>query len=332
LLALCSSQDIWAKKCEEHLSNQNIQKLLEGPMSNPTQYKYAIEFLDHLQPADSELLNGDIPWLWKSSAQLKGLEARWQELFEGENKETLKLTLHRDVTRSARHIVLIGTLFNQEKEAIGFFGRTLYWSASGQAEAWGNGMYFSSEMPRSSGISKYVHLFLDTQIYPPLSISREGLEADYLGRYLWAKKGYVFDEAMIFTEHQSGRSYSVREIAQRNFLRFVDSFNLSLKDLVFDESENSVVPLIPEKHLLQPIDFLKVRHVAGLKLEVDPLLGYRTLAKRDFFEVGHAFLVADYKRDESDPGVSTQPYLPISSFGMPYWNGYVDVTKRSATK
>lgn len=121
------------------------------------------------------------------------------------------------------------------------------------------------------------------------------LEADWLGRIVWAKKNFEFDPDVSYT--QDGRNVGQLELARENFKNFLIANNLQLNDLaVQTKSELRSIKSIEDLKL--PSDFINVVHTQGQKIRIKPYIDEDTFAELTDYDVGMAFSLGDYTPDK----------------------------------
>lgn len=171
------------------------------------------------------------------------------------------------------------------------------------------------------GISKIFVPYFDT-IFKELNIKKEKIEADWLGRQVWAERGFVYDEDYSF--NYNGETISQREAMQRNFKNFLLAYNLSLSDLRKVGKNGQLITIQDVSELLEPIDFVSIVHKDRKKISIKPLIDAYVWDDQRELDVGKAFSLLAYYYDDNQKDVvrsSIYPEFDISNKSMTFWAG-----------
>jgi len=215
--------------------------------------------------------------------------------------------------------ILVTFIKESDQRPVAFWGSTIAKSDDGKLIAVLDYVKTNLEDPALAGYGKSYFPFYSKLIHT-LGISEERLEADWLGRLVWAQQGFLFDPSYDgFT--QNGKRISQLSLVQNNFRRFLAYHQIDFSDLrwVDKRGKHSVISSISE--IKRPADFLRLAH-KDRKVLVRPYIDYNKLDAPLLLDVGRAFLLFDYRPDGSESVIVGQAGKPLlSDKAMPIWVG-----------
>ncbi|MDB5036547.1 MAG: hypothetical protein JWQ35_75 [Bacteriovoracaceae bacterium] len=301
------------------LSLQHEIQILKGSeFLQDKKYPYLKKFLNSLVRPDAGALK-KVNWpsinLDKVSSKFKYGPIR------------LVTRLFQNKSENESNIVLV-LEFYLSNRLVGFVARTIK-KLDGERTAYGEGAYFNQSVMAVKGIIPTVQYFLDENFYRPLLVKVERLKADYIGRYVWAKRGFDFDPTYWFKD-LDGTTYKLLQMARINLSRFLKVHKIKTTDLlVSTESRSHSIFSLDE--LKTAADFANLRHKRGFKIEIMPLIGgsintVTISAPLQKMDIGKAFMLSDY-----GPGkefIKSKARVSFSAYAMPYWNGFRKISER----
>lgn len=216
---------------------------------------------------------------------------------------------------------LIGS-FNIKRtgQPIGFFVFSFPKNKNGTADVFLNLIKMNLSKIEGKGIANEFIPFIAKKL-SALGFSRLYLEADWLGRIVWAKKNFEFDpETFCF---KNGQPISQISLARENLDRFLNANRLDITDLeIVSGSEKRRLTSLSELNSIQ--DFVNLTHVNGHKLKIRPYIDENTLGEPTEYDIGLAFSLSLYEpRAEQTLNLVGIIGDPISDQALFSWKGFL---------
>lgn len=267
------------------------KELIQQPFLSKDRRPWLHIFLNSAQETINSEFMKSISWPWRDNVGLKSLVFPDVRFFN----------LH-DTKEKKPHTVLFG-IFGEYN---GCFAVKIMQTKKG-LESRIFDVYFDHSRANKHGIARNFLDFLRSNVYTQVSVTRETLKADYVGRYVWAVLGFKFSKSYWLKESKTGPALKLWEMAQLNLKRFLDMHNIDQNTL--SRSINS---------LTDPIDFAQLKSTKKVKSVI--LDGTNFLSDLVEMEVGKAFMLGDYR--PSNQYIISMSRAHLSNIFMPYWNGY----------
>lgn len=152
-------------------------------------------------------------------------------------------------------------------------------------------------------------------------VSKYKLEADWVGRYVWAKSGYQFSEETICT--YNGIPNNSLDVTRRNFQNFLNHFNIEISDLTL-ETNGKIQKIKSINDLSTPLHFVTLKHSKGRKLQIRPYIDNNTLGDPQLFDIGKAFSLMDYRArpNQTNVIIDSNDGFIYSDISMIVWQGF----------
>ena len=153
-----------------------------------------------------------------------------------------------------------------------------------------------------------------------LKASNEELEADWIGRYVWAKRNYQFSNKTRFLFNNN--QISTLELAIGNFKRFIKHYKISKNDLGIKD-EKGIIKIIKIEDIKRPIEFANIISISGRKIKIRPLIDLEKLGESQELDIGKSFMLRSYTPEPNQRNIIYDPEYGeyLSDISMPYWNG-----------
>ena len=153
-------------------------------------------------------------------------------------------------------------------------------------------------------------------------IKKVTLEADWLGRYVWAKKNFKFKEGFYYK--YNGESLTQIQLARKNLKNFMRHYKINEKDLAI-KGPHGLVDINSFDELKAPSDFANLVTKSGQMVGIHPYIDEGIPGEYHEMELGKAFLLGFY-----DPRLGQVNVISLlsdelekfSDIHMPYWFGY----------
>lgn len=225
-----------------------------------------------------------------------------------------------------QRLALVVLILDAGHQLLGFWRKTFWRTASRELECHFDIMKTGLDYDAIRGISKAIKPYFD-QLNHTLGVAREFVEADWIGRLVWADF-YDLDETHFYLEN--GHRRCTLDVMRRNFDRFLTWHRLRCSDLIL-ATPSGQQPLTHPEQLTSPGDFARIAHRAGNLVRVDVLLDDlpRRLERRAL-PVGRAFMLADFTdvRDNTVELIDGYYGERLCDRAMPYWFGVKQQTRR----
>lgn len=216
-------------------------------------------------------------------------------------------------------LALIVQILDGSHAPVGFWRKTYWRTAQHELECHFDMIKTRLDVEALRGISTTLKPYFD-RLNQALGVAREFLEADWIGRLVWANY-YDIDETHSYIE--DGQRLSTLEVLHRNFERFLTWHGLRLCDLDLAAPAGKL-PLTHLAQLTSPGDFARVEHRHGTLVEVEVLLDDPPRqVERQSLPVGKAFMLADFTPSPDNTVELIDGYYGerLSDRAMPYWFG-----------
>ena len=289
-------------------------QLLKAPFLQPS--KYGQSCLRKFSPATGHALAG--PILLKINNAAAVLQRAGEKL-------SMKARLFGPLTyaKEAKGHMAFLAVFESQGQPAGFSAYVVKTSKEGETVGDRHATYFDKAGLPTSGIADALLEFTASTLGPALGVKRELLQADYAGRYVWAKKGgFQFDPNYRYYDID-GKTYKSWEMAQRSLARFLKANRIRIEDLRLRGK-----PVSSLEALTTPADFALLEHRQGRKIRVQPLVMQNTASAEEDFPVGKAFMLKNYKPAKAPYVLSQGGALFGSKFAqdaMPWWRCYRNI-------
>jgi hypothetical protein len=117
------------------------------------------------------------------------------------------------------------------------------------------------------------------------------LEADWMGRVVWAKRGFDFNPAVKL--YKNGEAINQIDLARENLTRFLDANDMKITDLEIVDS-NFKRTIVSAEELKIPLDFVNLVHKKGRKITFSPYIDEGVYHQLSEGNVGVAFSLGGY--------------------------------------
>lgn len=176
---------------------------------------------------------------------------------------------------------------------------------------------FDSSVAEVKGVAEPLkNITLD--IGRKLGHTKETLDADWIGRYVWARRDFDFSKKSYFM--LNGERLTPLELVRGNLERFIKYHKL--EDVALGLKTKDGVKPITISELNKPVDFTNVVALDGTKLEIKPLVDDHKLGDLTEMEVGKAFVLSPhYEEADQVNEVISRRGVNMSDRAMPYWDG-----------
>jgi monoamine oxidase len=229
-----------------------------------------------------------------------------------------------------RRLALVTLILDAGQRLLGFWRKTFWRTAEHELECHFDMLKTRFDCGALRGISKAIKPYFD-QLNQSLGVAREFVEADWIGRLVWADY-YDIDETHFYIEN--GHRLSTVEVWRRNFVRFLRWHDLRFADLTLSTPAGKQ-PLTHPEQLAVPGDFARIEHRHGTLVSVDVLLDDSPRrVERRLLPVGRAFMLADFTDTHDNTVELIDGYYGehLCDRTMPYWFGVRHVSRRRHCK
>ncbi len=218
-----------------------------------------------------------------------------------------------------QRMALIARILDTGHQLLGFWRKTYWRTAQDELACHFDIIKTHMDCRALRGISKPIKPYFD-QLNQALGVSREFVEADWIGRLVWADH-YDVDQMHFYIE--GGRRLSTLEVMRHNFARFLTWHDLRLNDLTLATPTGKQSLTHPEQ-LTAPGDFACLEHRDGTLINVEVLLDDPPRrVEQQSLPVGKAFMLADFTDATNNSVELVDGYYGehLSDRTMPYWFG-----------
>jgi monoamine oxidase len=224
-----------------------------------------------------------------------------------------------------QRLALVVLILDTGQRLLGFWRKTFWRTTDDELECHFDMLKTRLDCQALRGISKAIKPYFD-QLNQSLGVAREYVEADWIGRLVWADY-YDLDETHFYIE--DGRRLSTVDVLRRNFNRFLIWHDLQCSDLTLTTPAGKQ-PLTHPEQLITPIDFAGIEHRHGTLLSVDVLLDdMPRRVEHRMLPVGKAFMLADFTDTHDNAVELVDGYYGehVCDRTMPYWFGVRHTTR-----
>ena len=158
-----------------------------------------------------------------------------------------------------QRLALLALILDTSRQLLGFWRKTFWRTTDEELDCHFDMLKTHLDCQALRGIAKAIKPYFD-QLNQSLGVAREYVEADWIGRLVWADY-YDLDEAHFYIE--DGHRLSTVEVLRRNFNRFLIWHDLRLSDLTLITPAGKQ-PLTHSEQLLTPLDFAGLVHRDGV--------------------------------------------------------------------
>jgi hypothetical protein len=207
-----------------------------------------------------------------------------------------------------------------ETNPIGYFVVSYPKRSKGEIQPYLEIIKFDTAHPAGKGIASELIPFIGEQV-KKTGQKRLDLDADWMGRIVWAKRGFVFDPDVTFI--RSGQKISQVGLARENLGRFLEHHDLSLSDLVIKATPDSPgVPVNSLEDLKEPLDFINLAHKDGKKVKVKKYVDEGKYEPESEEELGIAYaLGGNLRREGQTIDIIGTDDVELSDLYLPNWMG-----------
>lgn len=245
--------------------------------------------------------------------------------FKFKNSSGVTLEMKPDVFVGTAHgsseeVLNLAGAFHAEgsEKPIGFFVLSFPKGESGKIQPYLEMIKVDTSKPEIKGLAAKLIPSISEHLQKS-GYSRLDLEADWMGRLVWAKNGFDFDSDIMFL--RGGEKISQLDLARENLKRFLDAHNLKITDLeIKSASGNRAVSSVED--LKTPLDFIDLIHSEGKKITIRPYVGEGVFEEASEQSVGSAFALTDYspRKDQSVKIIGADGD-PLSDQALFNWQG-----------
>ncbi len=290
-----------------------IASILDAPFARD---QWSQRYLQSLSPIEDA---GLIPFIFQqSSHDIVSRAETFHFHNPGHAAIQFKAVLAAPIGQPQR-LALIVQILDANHKLVGFWRKTYWRNAQQELESHFDMLKTRLDCEALRGLSKAIKPYFD-QLNRALGVVREFVEADWIGRLVWADY-YDIDEAHFYIE--DGCRLSTLEVMRRNFDRFLICHDIQLADLTFG-TPTGVEPLTHLDQLTSPGDFARIEHRDGVLVDVDVLLDDPPRrVEPQSLPVGKAFMLADFTDLTDNTVTLIDGYYGerLSDRAMPYWFG-----------
>ncbi|WP_143301908.1 hypothetical protein, partial [Candidatus Entotheonella palauensis] len=297
----------------DHILYDWIAPLLDAPFA---QDQWSQRYLRSLTPLQDEALILSI--FQQPSHDIVSHAEAFHFQNPGHEAIEFKACLATPIGQPQR-LALIVVIVGADHRPLGFWRKTFWRTARQELECHFDLIKTRLDCEALRGISKSIKPYFD-QLNQALGVAREFVEADWIGRLVWAGY-YDMDETHFYIE--DGVRLSLLEVLHRNFDRFLAWHHLEVYDLILATSDGKQ-PLTHFDQLTSPDDFARIEHRHGTLVHVEVLLDDPPRrVEHQWLPVGKAFMLADFTNalDNSVELIDGYYGEQLSDHTMPYWFG-----------
>lgn len=297
----------------DHIQYGFITSLIEAPFA---QDQWSQRYLSSLAPVQDEMLISSI--FHQPAHEIVSRTEAFHFQNPGHAAIEFKAAFASPLGQPQR-LALIAVIFDTSHRLLGFWRKTFWRTATDELECHFDLIKTRLDCQALRGISKSIKPYFD-QLNQALGVAREFVEADWIGRLVWAGY-YDIDETHFYIEN--GHRLSTLEVLHRNFDRFLVWHHLKCSDLTLATPAGKQ-PLTHLEQLTSPHDFACIEHQHGTLINVEVLLDDPPRrVKRQRLPVGKAFMLADFTHALDNEVELIDGYYGehLSDRTMPYWFG-----------
>jgi hypothetical protein len=195
----------------------------------------------------------------------------WSQ-FQFTNKSGIKVNANPELYvgkvhgSSEKTLNVVGTFVPEgETTPIGFFVMSYPKRSSGNIQPYFEIIKLDTANAAGKGIAAELIPFMGQQIKKS-GLDRLDLDADWMGRVVWAKRGFKFDPDVYHL--RNGEKISQVDLARENLGRFLDANDMKLEELQTLSASGELIPVTSMNQLKEPLDFINLVHKDGKKVKV----------------------------------------------------------------